>query len=220
MNNKSNKISVILFTGGMDSTVVAHQSKEKGNDVYCLTLSQGGLNSIEVEKSKQLCSHLGVKSIIYDMSSYSDLVDKQVTNSCGYSEGNEDDIVNNFIPNRNAIFILLGHSLCQNIMRRKSVDKGEVLLGMLSSDPDYPDSRLEFFQGMTRVLNMGSLEGTIEVGVPLWDYSKYEVYKYLKENKIPIEMTWSCNENEPIPCGKCYGCTQRKRLNKQYNIQI
>lgn len=207
--------SVILFTGGMDSTATAHFAKtEMNSDVYALTLKQGDDNWKEIEYASKMCQFLKIKHYIEDISNYAQFTQKQITNSCNYQEGNQEDIKRNFIYNRNAYFLLLGHSLCQKIMSENDYNQGYVMCGLLHTDPAYPDSNMKYFNDLSYVLNQGMLFGKIEITNPLFYRDKSGIYNYLIENKIPIELTWSCNTNNEIPCGNCYGCTQLKKLKK------
>jgi 7-cyano-7-deazaguanine synthase len=219
---ETNKIiSCILFTAGMDSTVAAHYSKNVlGYETVALTLKQNDLNKKEVEYSKKMTKFLGIKHFIYDITNYSNFIQHTVTNSCGYKEGNKKDIEENFIENRNAIFALIAHSLVQKIMKEGDFKNGKVMLGLLSIDPEYPDSNFRFFQSLSDSLNIGVLHGNVDIQVPLYDYSKEDIYNYLIENDIPLKLTWSCNTNNEIPCGECFGCTQRNKLNRELNIKI
>jgi len=91
---------------------------------------------------------------------------------------------------------------------------------LLSIDPDYPDSNIKFFNSLSEALNIGVLYGDVKVDIPLYNYSKEDIYNYLINNNIPLELTWSCNTNNEIPCGECFGCTQRDKLNRRLNIAI
>lgn len=210
-------IAVVLFTGGMDSTATAHYVKNAmGCETYGLTLQQFDdgdiVNWKEISVARRMCSFLGIQHMVYDASAYADLVNKQVTNSCNYKEGNDDDIKLNFIPNRNALFLLLGHSLCQSLMNAKKRDVGYVMTGLIESDPKYPDSNLQYFNDLDDALSPGILQGTISILSPLYKYTKGQIVQYLKRHKIPLELTWSCNTNNDEPCGECFGCTQLNKL--------
>lgn len=205
--------SVVLFTGGMDSTATAHYAKQFMNsDVIALTLKQHDINWKEVQCAENMCNYLGIRHVVEDISGYADFTQKQVTNSCNYQEGNQSDIEKNFIYNRNAYFLLLGHSLCQRIMSERNYGQGFVMCGLIHTDPPYPDSNLNYFTGLSNVLNQGLLKGNIQILSPLFNYTKQDIYNYLIEQNIPIDLTWSCNTNHELPCGQCYGCTQLKKL--------
>ena len=214
-------ISCVLFTSGLDSTATAHYSKYNlGYETIGLTLKQGNQNKQEVDHAIRMARYLDIRHVIYDVSSYSDFIQHTVTNSCGYKEGNSKDIEINYIENRNAFFVLLGHSLVQRTMKMQNSKSGKVMLGLLTSDPNYPDSNQHFFQALSTALDIGVLNGNIRIEIPMYDYTKEEIYNYLLKHNIPIKYTWSCNESKKEACGECFGCNERMSLSERIGKKI
>ena len=67
------KKSVVLFSGGLDSTTVLAMAQSRDDEVYTLTFDYGQRHSVEVERAGRLAKEMGVKIIIKWLILISDL---------------------------------------------------------------------------------------------------------------------------------------------------
>ena len=80
---------------------------------------------------------------------------------------------------------------------------------------ELPDAKPEFIQLMNELISTGTRFGRegseVRIVNPLIDYDKTEVLKLALKLKVPLELTWSCYEDLPVPCGNCRGCRTRQK---------
>lgn len=74
----------------------------------------------------------------------------------------------------------------------------------------YPDNRGEFVRCYQNMLETAMPERTrMSVDAPLIDFSRLEIIRLGCRLNVPFGRTWSCYQNEPVPCGECFGCVSR-----------
>lgn len=56
--------------------------------------------------------------------------------------------------------------------------------------------------------------GNVALEAPLRRLDRARVIRLGNEWRVPWELTWSCNRNEPAHCGTCPNCLRRKRAFK------
>jgi 7-cyano-7-deazaguanine synthase len=76
----------------------------------------------------------------------------------------------------------------------------------------YPDCRKEFFTAFERLIARGTRPGTrISIKTPLLHMTKWEIVKAGIKLRAPLELTWSCYQDEEQACGECDSCALRLR---------
>lgn len=88
---------------------------------------------------------------------------------------------------------------------------GILSLGIHSGTPYYDCSEL-FLKDIQEVLN-GYKNGQLVLDAPFIKWDKKMIYDYCIDNKIPIHLTYSCENGEKEPCGICASCKDRSALN-------
>jgi len=80
----------------------------------------------------------------------------------------------------------------------------------LLDNPGYPDCRPEYFEAFNRVIELGTRPETwIRIQTPLIHLDKAGIIRLGLELKAPLELTWSCYQNEEAACGDCSSCRLR-----------
>jgi 7-cyano-7-deazaguanine synthase len=185
MFDKKDQSILILFSGGIDSTALVHYYLQKGFNVKCLHIQYGQ----KTEKSEQnavqeLAKYYNIELTIYKLG---------VSLNTNHSE---------YIF-RNSLFInLAAGTLPKNI--------NKIALGIHAGVPYY-DCSEKFISDIQKIVD-GYFAGTVLIEAPFIGFGKQDIYKYCIENKIPIEKTYSCENNEVIPCGYCLSCRDRGML--------
>ena len=115
-----------------------------------------------------------------------------------------------YVPARNIVFYGIAIAYAETLGAHK------VVFGSNADDAtELPDARPEFVQLMNEVVRTGTRTGyeggEIVIVNPLMRYGKNEVLRLALKLKVPLELTWSCYEDAPIPCGKCRGCLTRQK---------
>ena len=234
------KHAVCAVSGGMDSvTCLFHAIKLYGKEnVIGVSLYYGQRNDIELVKAKAECDKLGVKyieinitpifSINKNISSLLKGSDKEITQDKSYcnltnekKEKNEIPISDEYIPNRNSLFLNI---ICSIGLQQFNNSPIAVITG-IHSDPDlksegknataYPDTSIEFSDATNNSLQLAT-GGLCYVYSPLANKTKEQVAEFGIENgmtKEDFNNTWSCYKGletkRKIQCGKCPACIDR-----------
>ena len=77
-------------------------------------------------------------------------------------------------------------------------------------NPGYPDCRPEYFEAFNRLIELGTRPETrIRIYTPLIHLDKAGIIRLGLELGAPLELTWSCYQDEEAACGRCSSCRLR-----------
>ena len=229
----STSYGVSLLSGGLDSTTVTAYALALTGDLTALTFQYGQSHSKEVECATEISQVLGVRhhlldiSFLRDVAWYSALTHPdRFPMPEGRSAGQMGvSIPITYVPLRNTIFLSLAAAFLESQVLHAIEVEGlapegiEARLFMAPNAIDYsgyPDCRPEFFTQMSKALGYGSKIWTqyhipIQVETPIIDKSKADIVRMAMELQAPIDLTWSCYQGTPIPCGSCDSCILRAK---------
>jgi len=176
---------VVLGGGGIDTTSCLHQLRMSGFNVRILHIDFG-----QVAASREWAA-------VREIASFFDVVASQVVVNASVNFGGGE------IVGRNAFLLLLA------VMYRHPEDE-LICIGVHAGTPFYDCSPAFFGEMSTLVANLTS--GRIRLIAPLLHLQKSEVITYCREHQVPIELTYSCQTGEAIPCGVCFSCMDRKAM--------
>ena len=116
-------------------------------------------------------------------------------------------IPQSYVPFRNAHFLSIAVSWGEVLGARK------IFIGAVAEDSSgYPDCRPEYYEAFNRVIALGTRpETSLEIVTPVIRMRKSEIIRRGKELGAPLELTWSCYQDEEIACGVCDSCALRLR---------
>ena len=116
-------------------------------------------------------------------------------------------IPQSYVPFRNAHFLSIAVSWGEVLGARK------IFIGAVAEDSSgYPDCRPEYYEAFNRVIALGTRpETNLEIVTPVIRMRKSEIIRRGKELGAPLELTWSCYQDEEIACGVCDSCALRLR---------
>ena len=219
------KRSVILASGGLDSTVTAAVAKHEGYEINMLTISYGQRHSIEVSRSRQIAEWLGArehKIIDLDLRAFggSALTGNLDVPTDRSSEEREGGIPVTYVPARNTIFLSLALAYAEVL------DATSIFFGANIRDySGYPDCRPEYVEAFMEVARRGTQSGVmgvpIEVFTPLIYMTKADIIQKGIELDVPFHLTHSCyapSEDGGI-CGRCDSCVIRREGFETVGIQ-
>lgn len=228
------KKAVCAVSGGMDSaTCLFHAVKLYGKEnVIGVSMYYGQKHDVELTKAKEECERLGVEFIEMDLTpvfsfnkNISALLkgsDKSIAQNKDYAtlmhekvENNEAPISDEYIPNRNSLFL---NVLCSIGLQKFNNTHFAVITGIHSDDDlktegsnisAYPDCSIEFADATNDALQFATA-GLCYIYAPLAAKTKAQVADFGVENgmtKADFNQTWSCYKGvEPgrtKACGKC-----------------
>jgi len=160
-----NKVALISFSGGIDSTSLLLHLLSNNYKIYALTFDYGQKHKIEIQKAKKNINYLkdcnyNVEHTIIDLSDCVNILKSSLTNHnqdvpTGYYE--EKNMLSTVVPNRNAIFtsILYGYAL--TLTKENNSTIINLSLGVHSGDHAiYPDCRIEFYEHIIDSFKLGN----------------------------------------------------------------
>ena len=178
----------VLVSGGMDSMACVHFYKKKWANVEGVFISYGQKAALrEEEATIKILSHLSIPFSIIRVDGLSPLISKT-----------------GFIQGRNIAFLILGLMYAQT-------KTGSIAIG-IHSGTDYSDCSPDFVELSQRVFDLYT-DGKFTVGAPFINWTKADILQYCRMNKLPLELSYSCELGLEQPCGKCKSCEDRKTLN-------
>lgn len=91
-------------------------------------------------------------------------------------------------------------------------DFGVVAIG-IHDGTNYTDCSKSFRNSMQGIFNIYN-DGLIQIGTPFIGMSKQEVWGFCLEQKVPLNLTYSCEKGVKGGCGKCLSCKDKIKLNE------
>ena len=200
--------SIVVHSGGMDSSVLLYQLVQKGDEVKTISIDYGQRHKKEIIQAKKMADSLGIEHQIADLTSITHLLSGSALTSpeIDVPEGHyaEENMKATVVPNRNMILL----SVATGWAVSKKFDR--VAYAAHSGDHAiYPDCRTEFADVLGQAIEMADWQ-KVSLYRPFVDKSKADIAKLGHELGVPFEMTWSCYKGKELHCGKCGTCVERR----------
>jgi 7-cyano-7-deazaguanine synthase len=210
--------SVVLLSGGLDSTTVLAIARDQGFTPYALSFRYGQRHSIELEAARRVAEHLGVaRHIVADI----DLrvfggsaltADIAVPHDRDESTMDQ-EIPITYVPARNTIFLSFALAWAEVL------EASDIFIGVNALDySGYPDCRPEYihaYENMANLATKAGVEGStkIKIHTPLIELSKAQIIQRGIELGVNYGLTLSCYDPDSNgkPCGHCDSCQLRSR---------
>ena len=208
--------SVIIYSGGLDSTVLLYKLAAEGALAAALSVDYGQRHAKELEFAATNCAKLGVAHSIVDLNGIAQifgenaLTDKTVDVPDGaYAESNMSATV---VPNRNMILLSLATA------RAIAIGADAVAYAAHSGDHAlYADCTPEFGDAMDNAIALADYK-KIKLLRPFVNLTKTEIVKLGAELGVDFSLTWSCYKGGDIHCGTCGTCAERREAFKLVGI--
>ena len=205
--------AVVLVSGGMDSCVTAAIARQTHRLAF-VHASYGQRTEGRERQAFdaiadffQVQERLAVRLDHFRQIGGSALTDNRIAVPEGPASaavgGNE--IPPTYVPFRNAHFLSVAVSWAEVI------GADAVFIGAVSEDSSgYPDCRPEYYRVFEELVRVGTRPEThIAIATPVIGMRKSEIVRRGIELGAPLELTWSCYQNESAACGVCDSCRLR-----------
>lgn len=212
------KLAVVAASGGMDSCVTIAIANQK----YDLALAHFNYGQRtekrELKAFNDIADFYNVKHrLIIDFTHFSKIGGSSLTDKSievTKADLNNKEIPSSYVPFRNANIL----SAC--VSWAEVLGANAVFIGAVYEDASgYPDCRPEFYQSFEKMVDTGTKpETSIKIETPIINLSKAEIVKKGVELNAPLNLTWSCYQNEDEACGVCDSCAFRLRGFQQAGI--
>lgn len=205
-------LAVCLVSGGMDSCVTAAIARTENLELAFLHISYGQRTEARERRAfEDLANHFGVRRRLVASIEYlkaiggSSLTDADIPVAKANLSSRE--IPTSYVPFRNSHLLSIATSWAEKMSARR------IYIGAVAEDSSgYPDCRPEFYEAFQLAINAGTKPDTrIAIMTPVIHLRKSEIIRRGKELSAPLELTWSCYQNEDRACGRCDSCALRLR---------
>ena len=217
------KKSIVLFSGGLDSTTALYWALSSYEEVFALTFDYGQRHRIELSMARKIARKLGVmqKILRVDLKQIggSSLTDAKLSlPQYERKEEIEEGLSSTYVPFRNGIFLALAAAWAET----KGIK--EIVCGFNVIDsPNYPDTRNQFVQAMEEAINQGTKaslsQEKIHIIAPFLSMKKSEIIKEGLSLGSDYSFSISCYSGEEIPCQKCSSCVLRQKAWEEVGLQ-
>ncbi len=208
--------SVVLLSGGLDSTTTLAVAQNKGFDLFCLTFDYGQRHRVELDRARDIAKHFDAvdhQVVKIDLRQFGG---SALTDSIDVPTGrNQQEMASSipvtYVPARNTIFL----SFCLAYAEVKEAN--DIFIGVNAVDySGYPDCRPEFIAAFETLANLATKAGvegkeSIKIHTPLIKLTKAEIIKKGLELGVDYAMTHSCYDPTEggLSCGVCDSCQLR-----------
>jgi 7-cyano-7-deazaguanine synthase len=208
--------TLVVASGGLDSTVVATLLHRSGREVTLLHFQYGCHAELrEAQAVRQVAQFLGVESIFIDHAWLGRLGASALTEDHrAIAPGREGaELPREWVPARN--MEMISQACC--VADAQSFDF--IALGTnLEEGGAYPDNTQEFIQIMNQASSLGTRARAV-VEAPVGNLVKHEIVRLGLEVGAPLHLTWSCYRNGPLHCGQCGPCFMRKTAFRMNGVE-
>lgn len=200
--------TVILLSGGLDSTVALHAAAAAGSVVAGVSFDYGAKHrAAELACAVWQCNRLGVPHRILDLGFMGGLFRSSLLAGGGeIPEGHyeEPSMRATVVPFRNGIMLAIAAGVAE------SLDAGSVTIAAHGGDHAiYPDCREEFLAPMAAAMEAGTY-ARIALRRPFVDVAKADIVRRGQALGVDFSRTWSCYKGGTMHCGRCGTCTERR----------
>ena len=178
---------IIIYSGGMDSTVLLHQYADKIK--LAVSFNYGSKhNHKEIECAQFQCDTLGIKHIVIDLPFInahfkSDLL----LNGGAIPKGHYQDesMRKTVVSFRNGIMLSIAAGLAESVGAKK------ILIANHAGDHAiYPDCRATFINSLSDAIAYGTYTHT-QILAPYTNKTKRDIALIGKDMKLNFNLTWS-----------------------------
>ena len=200
--------TVLVYSGGLDSTVLLYHLLSAGDTVSTLSVNYGQRHSKELKRARTIISALSIEHREIDLTSINELLggssltDKDISIPHGHYE--EDNMKSTVVPNRNMILLSLATGW--------AVSQKADCVSYAAHSGDhaiYPDCRNEFAEALDKAIQLADWQ-KVYLNRPFVDLTKADIVRRGAELGVPLELTWSCYEGQELHCGRCGTCIERR----------
>ena len=205
-NTELTKDSVIIYSGGLDSTTLLYEEKKR--IALAISFDYGSNHAErEIACAKHHCKLLGIEHLVIDLAFIGKYFESSLTSGAdAIPEGNYDDenMKSTVVPFRNGIMLSVACGMAESRGLKR------VLIANHGGDHAiYPDCRNAFVKAMDAAMQAGTYNGVI-LAAPYTDISKADIVRRGTELGVDYGATYSCYRGGERHCGRCGTCRERR----------
>lgn len=202
--------SIVLLSGGLDSTVNLGLAAEEGPVRLAITFDYGQRAARkEIAAAGAVCRHYGVEHRVVELRwlgavAATPLTDPQAPLPDPRREGTERSDAMAWVPNRNGIMVNAGAAFAEALGARR------VIAGFNAEEAvSFPDNSPEFLEALNRCFRYSVRAGKqVEAFSYTVSLDKAAVLRLARQHEIPVELSWCCYGGGEERCWRCSSCVR------------
>jgi 7-cyano-7-deazaguanine synthase len=202
--------AVVVFSGGLDSTVALTEAVKVHDRVLAISFDYGQRHGPrELAAAGAVARHLNVTRHVIDLSHLAELLPgsslTDLTVDVPHGHYAEESMAATVVPNRNLIML----SIAAGIAGAHGMDS--VVIAVHAGDHYvYPDCRPEFIGAADAAFHAAFASARRPViEAPYMHMTKAQVVTRGYEMGAPMHLSWSCYVGGARHCGRCGTCVER-----------
>lgn len=201
--------SLVLLSGGINSSVMLSYLISKNlRNIEAIFFQYHSCSNAEEKSAREIAHYYHVKLTVVNLHPIFDILKTKDT----YMEFRQKN--DYYVPYRNGVFVSVAASFAYSKRLRNVIwPVSEV------SSAYYSDCCMQFADHQKLCLIFGTY-AKLELSTPLLFITKSEIFELGTRLKVPYNLTWSCITSGREPCGRCFGCQERKKLGLKYNYEV
>lgn len=208
--------SIMLLSGGLDSTVNMAQAVKETDVVLALTFDYGQRAAgREITAASQIAAYYRIPAKVIELSFLKEITKTALVNvnetipEMSLSELDTDKALDTarqvWVPNRNGLFINVAASYAE------SLGCELIVTGFNAEEAaTFPDNSPAFIKAVNSALSFSTLSN-VEVTCYTQDLDKTGIIKLGRELAVPFNLIWSCYYGNEEMCGRCESCQRLLR---------
>jgi len=200
--------TVVVFSGGVDSTTLLYHLIALGHEVKAISFDYGQRHRKELDAASTIAKLLAIDHRIVNVSGLAEIFGANaltdVSVDVPHGAYSPETMKMTVVPNRNMIMLSIatGWAIALNF--------DSVAFGAHSGEyTPYPDCQPAFAAAVNAATHCCDAR-PIEILAPFVRWSKADIAMRGTELSVPFDLTWSCYEGGEIQCGKCSTCRDRE----------
>lgn len=212
MSAASDRLAVVLLSGGLDSATVLAEAVHRGFVCHTLAVDYGQRHRAELDAAARVSRELGAvshKVVTVDLRA---IGGSALTDDIAVPTEPGEGIPVTYVPARNTLMLSLALGYAEVLEAR------DLFIGVNAVDySGYPDCRPAFisaFQSLAALATRAGVEGgRFEVHTPLIDLKKSEIVQRGTSLGVDYAITVSCYQadDQGRACGVCDSCRLRRQ---------
>lgn len=215
------KKSVVLVSGGLDSSTVLAIAKQQGYECYTLSFDYGQRHRSELLAAQNVSESMAVaqhKVVSLDLATIggSALTDTSID----VPEQETSGIPVTYVPARNTVFLSIALGWAEVL------GASDIFIGVNAVDySGYPDCRPEYIKAFEQMANLATKAGVegnkLTIHAPLLNMTKAEIITVGIDFGVDYSQTVSCYQatEDGTACGVCDSCRLRKQGFLEANVK-
>jgi 7-cyano-7-deazaguanine synthase len=203
---------ILLLSGGLDSVTSLYWAIAEGYDIIPLTMLYKNRPLRELRAVREIARRNNLKLIEVPVPYIEEVFELKLD---GYPVPSLFGANEAYVPYRNLVFNAIA-AYYADIYGARYIISGHIL-----SDP-LPDANMGFFNAFETLvenIHVGEKSVSPKILLPMKGKSKTEVAQMAIDLGVPVEWTWSCEFDDPKPCGQCRPCRERLGAFNELGLQ-